>query len=40
MPMTQEEQEEYKEMIGSPEMEYLQYLSEQQEENPELLDKD
>ena len=37
--MTEEEREEYEEKMGGPEMEYLQYLSEQQEENPELLDK-
>jgi hypothetical protein len=29
--MTQEEKEEYQEKIGSPEMEYLQYLIENQE---------
>jgi hypothetical protein len=32
--MTQEEQQEYQEKMGSPEMEYLQY----QMENPELLE--
>lgn len=30
--MTSSEEKEYQEMIGSPEMEYLQYLS----EHPEL----
>jgi len=33
--MNYEEQQEYEEMMGSPEMEYLQYLL----EHPELLEK-
>ncbi len=32
--MNREEQKEYEEMMGSPEMEYLQYML----ENPEIIE--